>query len=160
MARLWITSAEVPRGACGRRQTTVDNHRGRELGRERVPCARASIPTRGGGMTVPPQGWLPPGTPPPPTRPPSHGYPAPMPGPWVPPPTGYGPPAWVPRPPVAKRIPENLPFVVYPSLAKRSLQLGGLVLFLLLIGVCVVLMSFASRTSDHTVQIATIFPML
>jgi len=89
-----------------------------------------------------------------------------MPGPWVPPqaqpahPAGYGPPGWFPGPPVAKRIPENLPFVVYPSLAKRLLQLGGLALFVLLIGVCVVVLSLASRSSDHTVQIATIFPML
>ncbi|MFE0589593.1 hypothetical protein [Micromonospora echinospora] len=99
-------------------------------------------------MTTPP----PPGHPPqppygqPPYGPPPHGhspqppYGQPSPGyPQPGPPPGYpvGHPGYPPPPaPTAKRIPEDQPFVVRPSVAKRGLVMGAVALVLLSPIVC------------------------
>jgi hypothetical protein len=99
-------------------------------------------------MTVPPQGWSPPGNRPlePTPRPPQEQLGLP---------TDYTTPGWFTGRHVAKRIPENLPLVVYPSLPKRSLQYGVLALFFLLGGTFDIVALFADRGRGHTVQFAT-----
>jgi hypothetical protein len=56
------------------------------------------------------------------------------------PPPPYGQPYGFPPPPpppvVAKRIPEDQPFIVRPSVGKRLLLFGGLLLFLVLVLGC------------------------
>lgn len=72
-------------------------------------------------------------TPPPPGYPPQPPYGNPPPPPGYPQP-GYPPghPGFLPPPaPTASRIPEDQPFVVRPSVAKRGLVMGGLALLLL-----------------------------
>jgi hypothetical protein len=106
-------------------------------------------------MTVPSQGWSPPGSLPqePPPRPPQEQQAQPS--------SDYTTPGWFTGLEVAKRISDNLPLVVYPSLAKRSLQFGGLALFFLLGGAFEIVAAFADRSRGHTVQfVITAIPML
>jgi hypothetical protein len=57
--------------------------------------------------------------------------------------------------------PGNLPLVVCPSLAKRSLQFGGLALFFVLGGAFEIVAAVADRSRGHTLQFAiTAIPML
>ncbi|MCW3818010.1 hypothetical protein ONA91_26525 [Micromonospora sp. DR5-3] len=70
--------------------------------------------------------------------PPQHAYPG---GPGHPAgpayPGGFGPGQWPPPPTrTAKRIPEDLPFVARPSLGRRALLFGGLMLFIGLVLAC------------------------
>ncbi|WP_434742904.1 hypothetical protein [Micromonospora sp. SH-82] len=81
-------------------------------------------------MSYPPPG------PPPPGQPygnPYPGHPGQPSGYGAPPPGGYPPP---PTTPVTKRIPEDQPFVVRPSIAKRGGVMGGVVLLVLTPFVC------------------------
>ncbi|SCL35861.1 hypothetical protein GA0074692_4201 [Micromonospora pallida] len=118
-------------------------------------------------MTTPPPPGHPPQPPygnPPPGYPPA-GYPAGPPG--YPPPgfpvgqPGYPPPP-APPAPTAKRIPEDQPFVVRPSVAKRGLLIGGVALVVLMPIVCIAGIGVASAggpgTSDDAVF--TIFGIL
>ncbi|MEV4757377.1 hypothetical protein AB0J86_19980 [Micromonospora sp. NPDC049559] len=78
---------------------------------------------------VPPQpGWAP--------QPPNPQWASPggWPGQPGPPPGGWAPPP--PQLPVTNRIPEDQPFVARPSVRKRALFLGGLLLFVLLMLAC------------------------
>lgn len=74
-------------------------------------------------------------TPPPPGHPSPHPHGGPPPGH---PPYGYpGPPPGYPPPaPVTRRIPDDQPYVVRPSVLKRGLVFGGIVLVLLVPLVC------------------------
>ncbi|WP_428961878.1 hypothetical protein [Micromonospora fluostatini] len=100
-------------------------------------------------MSYPPPGPPSPGQPPQhpygnqqPGHPPQYGTPQPgypgqpgrpQPGYGAPPPSAYPPP---PATPVTKRIPEDQPFVVRPSVAKRGGIMGGVMLALLTPIVC------------------------
>jgi hypothetical protein len=57
---------------------------------------------------------------------------------------------------VTRRIPEDLPLVVYPSVGKRALQFGGLLLFLVLLLGCPIGLAVASSGSD-ALPVAGIF---
>jgi hypothetical protein len=59
-------------------------------------------------------------------------------------------------PPVTKRIPEDLPFVVRQSMGKRSLQLGGLVLVLLLVIGCPAGLALSSSGADPVPVVAAL----
>jgi hypothetical protein len=118
-------------------------------------------------MTVPSQGppggggWQPPGGGQQyPAPPPQPGASAPMPGPWVTPPPGppvypaplaQAPPGSVPMPPpppVTKRIPGDLPFVVRQSVGKRALQLGLLLMVLVVLIGCPMELALSSSSTD------------
>ncbi|MER7168852.1 hypothetical protein ABT336_22640 [Micromonospora sp. NPDC000207] len=100
-------------------------------------------------MSYPPPGPPPPGQPygnPYPGQPPHPGAGSPPPGYGAPPPGGYPPP---PTTPVTKRIPEDQPFVVRPSIAKRGGVIGGVVLVVFAPFLC--LAGFAARQAGEAV---------
>ena len=90
---------------------------------------------------VPPSGWQPPGTTGPagPPGPPGQYRPGPS-GQYPPGPPQPGQPAgWPGQPtpvPVAKRIPEDQPFVLRQAVGKRAALFGGVLVFMLLIVTC------------------------
>lgn len=83
-------------------------------------------------------------TPPPPGRPTPHPYGGPPYGHPAPPP-GYPPPPA----PVTRRIPDDQPYVVRPSVTKRGLVFGAIVLVLLVPLACVAGLGLANSTDPE-----------
>ncbi|MFU8871873.1 hypothetical protein [Micromonospora sp. SL4-19] len=130
------------------------------------PAAGWPAPPQAPGWSGPPQqqqpGWSGPpqpgaGWPAPPPHQPGAGWPAPPPqqpgAGWPAYPGGVGlaqlPPPW--QPPAtrtAKRIPEDLPFVARPSLRKRALPFGLLILLCGLVMACPIGMAVSSGEGD------------
>jgi hypothetical protein len=80
-------------------------------------------------------------------RPPAWNRPTPAPLPPPPrPPAGFA----VPRVPVARRIPDNLPFVVRPSAVKRALVMLPFVLVVLLVVGCPATLVLTAGGPQHT----------
>ncbi|MEU3453264.1 hypothetical protein ABZ671_06640 [Micromonospora sp. NPDC006766] len=103
-------------------------------------------PAGGPPPQQPGQGWPPP---------PQQLYPA---GPAYP---GGPGPAPLPPPwpaPTAKRIPENLPFVVRPNLGKRALLFGGLLLFVGLVTACP--LGLAASSAGDAALLFVVIPMV
>ncbi|MEV0329243.1 proline-rich domain-containing protein [Micromonospora echinospora] len=99
-----------------------------------------------GNSPQPPYGNPSPGYPQPGNPPPGHPQPGNHPPGY---PTGH--PGYPPPPaPTAKRIPEDQPFVVRPSVAKRGLLMGGVVLALLSPIVCLAGIGMANSADPDT----------